>query len=145
MKSVPRKKIIFVIVEGPSDETALSAILDQIYDRNAVVIYMSRRCDITTEKGTTPSNIVIYNLNETRTSDLQGIIQRNLQKKKNLNKLCGCKEIWSVPYRVFYMSCNLDHVLYNKLNSTDTEKENDSFAFAKKIQNRHPRISLIRF
>lgn len=182
-----RKKIIFVIVEGPSDETALSAILDQIYDRNAVYLYVTR-CDITTEKGTTPSNIInkvaatikqyaanyhfnnkihfqeiihivdmdgayipdeniaedasatktMYDLNEIRTSDLQGIVQRNQQKKANLNKLCGCKEIWSVPYRVFYMSCNLDHVLYNKLNSTDTEKENDSFAFAKKYKSDIP-------
>ena len=27
------------------------------------------------------------------------------------------------------MSCNLDHVLYNKLNTTDEEKENDAYAF----------------
>ena len=30
------------------------------------------------------------------------------------------------------MSCNLDHVLYGKLNSTDEEKEKDAFAFAKR-------------
>ena len=29
------------------------------------------------------------------------------------------------------MSCNLDHVLYDKLNSTDEEKEKDAFSFAK--------------
>ena len=29
------------------------------------------------------------------------------------------------------MSCNLDHVLHNKLNSTDEEKEADAHAFAK--------------
>ena len=32
------------------------------------------------------------------------------------------------------MSCNLDHVLYNKLNSTDEEKERDSFQFAKRYK-----------
>lgn len=32
------------------------------------------------------------------------------------------------------MSCNLDHVLFNKINSTDEDKENDSYAFAKKYK-----------
>ncbi len=52
-----RKEIIIVIVEWPSDEMALRVILDQIYDRNAVYLYVTR-CDITTEKGTPPSNII---------------------------------------------------------------------------------------
>ena len=42
--------------------------------------------------------------------------------------------MWGVPYRVYYMSCNLDHVLYNKRNSTDEEKENDAYAFAKQYK-----------
>lgn len=33
------------------------------------------------------------------------------------------------------MSCNLDHVLHNKRNSTDAEKETDAYAFAKKYKN----------
>lgn len=33
------------------------------------------------------------------------------------------------------MSCNLDHVLYNKLNSTDDEKEFDSLDFYEKYEN----------
>ena len=32
------------------------------------------------------------------------------------------------------MSCNLDHVLYDKLNSTDEEKEHDSYAFARRYK-----------
>ena len=36
------------------------------------------------------------------------------------------------------MSCNLDHVLYNKQNSSDEEKENDSYAFAKRYKNDVP-------
>ena len=34
------------------------------------------------------------------------------------------------------MSCNLDHVLYNKRNSTDDEKENDAYTFAKMYKNK---------
>ena len=33
------------------------------------------------------------------------------------------------------MSCNLDHVLYDKRNSTDEEKEQDAYAFAKTYKN----------
>lgn len=32
------------------------------------------------------------------------------------------------------MSCNLDHVLYNKLNTSDKEKEQNAFVFAKKYK-----------
>ena len=32
------------------------------------------------------------------------------------------------------MSANLDHVLYNKLNSSDKDKENDAFLFAKRYK-----------
>lgn len=34
------------------------------------------------------------------------------------------------------MSCNLDHVLYNKLNTSDKEKEENSFSFVKKYNGR---------
>lgn len=34
-----------------------------------------------------------------------------------------------VPYAVYYMSSNLDHVLHNKMNSTFQEKQNDSISF----------------
>ena len=42
--------------------------------------------------------------------------------------------IWGLPYQVYYMSCNLDHVLHNKRNSTDEEKEKDAYIFAKKYK-----------
>ena len=41
-----RKKIIFVIVEGPSDEEALGVLLNRIYDSNAVHVQVMY-CDIT--------------------------------------------------------------------------------------------------
>ena len=36
------------------------------------------------------------------------------------------------------MSCNLDHVLYNKLNSSDEDKETDAFQFAKYYKDKIP-------
>ena len=46
-------------------------------------------------------------------------------------------KVWgSVPYQAYYMSANLDHVLYDKLNSSDKDKENDAFLFAKRYKDR---------
>lgn len=177
-----RKKIVFVIVEGPSDETALGVLLSRIYDKNAVHIHIWHG-DITSDSKVTPGNILSkvgsavksfassqhyknihfaeilhivdmdgayisddciiedksvaepqYSTVEIRTPERKNIIKRNALKRSNLDKLCGCKDIWSIPYHVYYMSCNLDHVLYGKLNSTDEEKEEDAYQFAKKYK-----------
>lgn len=63
-----------------------------------------------------------------------GIVMRNRQKRDNLYRLRSCGTIWAIPYRVYYMSCNLDHVLYDKRNSSDEDKENDAYMFAKKYK-----------
>jgi len=173
-----RKKIVFVIVEGPSDEEALAVILNRLYDISTIYFHVMRR-DITCAGNASASNILskignevrqyakenhynktdfkeiihivdtdgayvsndcilkdicekpIYDLEAIRTINPEGIINRNLQKSSVLNKVCATPTIWDVPYHVFYMSCNLDHVLHNKLNSSDEEKESDSYRFAK--------------
>ena len=179
-----RKKIVFVIVEGISDETALGIVFNQIFHKSSVYIHIMRG-DITTRKGVNSQNIiskigdelkryaksqhftnkhfnqiihivdtdgayipddkilvdtnsisVVYESDGIHTTNLNGIVFRNNQKRENLLKLRNCSEIWKIPYRVYYMSCNLDHVLYNKRNSTNDEKENDSYNFAKKYKNK---------
>src|SRR5699024_8982194 len=77
----------------------------------------------------------IYSTERITTCSVKAIIARNGQKRQNLDKLCTCNHLWNIPYRVFYMSCNLDHVLYDKLNTTDTEKEADAYAFALRYRN----------
>ncbi len=183
MRLLARKKVVLVIVEGPSDDTALGIMLNQIYDKDKVHVHIMHG-DITTRKGVRSDNIVAKAGDEVRkyaksnhytskhfkqiihivdmdgayipnenvildlkhdkisyepdgihTPDQQGIIERNKQKTDNLYKLRGTGQIWKVPYRVYYMSCNLDHVLHNKRNSTDDEKEMDAYAFAKKYKN----------
>lgn len=54
---MPRKKIIFVIVEGPSDEDALGVLFNRIYDQNSVHVHIMHY-DITTELDVSPDNIV---------------------------------------------------------------------------------------
>lgn len=182
-----RKKIVFVLVEGPSDDEALGVILNRIYDKNFVYVHVMR-CDITTELDVNPGNIIakigdlvrkyakdnsfrrsdfqqiihitdmdgafipdeniiedsstekpIYHPTEILASNKIGIEKRNLHKRENLNRLAGASIIWTdIPYRIYYMSCNLDHALYGKLNSTDEEKEADSYHFAVKYKDDIP-------
>lgn len=178
-----RRKIVFVIVEGASDETALGIALNQVFDKELVYVHIMHG-DITTRTGVNSQNIVAKVGNEVRayaisnhykasdfrqiihivdtdaaylaedkvledsaceellyqddgihTNDVRKVIARNRQKIDNLYRLRSCGNIWGIPYRVYYMSCNLDHVLYDKRNSTDEEKENDAYAFAKKYRN----------
>lgn len=178
-----RRKIVLVIVEGASDETALGVVLSQLFDKDTMYIHIMHG-DITTRKGVNSQNIiaklgsdvtafaksrhynakdfkqiihiidtdgtyipdekiieekecegVFYEADGIHTADVKGITARNLQKRENLFRLKSNGKIWNIPYRVYYMSCNLDHVLYDKRNSTNEEKENNAYAFAKKYKN----------
>lgn len=174
-----RKKIVFVIVEGPSDDTALGAIFSQYFNPNEVRVEVMHT-DITTKTGHSSTNILSkiadvikayaqpYKLNARDflqvihivdtdgayvpdshvvqdnsvastyytpeyifAKDPRRIMARNKQKQDILDKLVSTKCVWNIiPYQVFYMSCNLDHVLHNKMNPTDQEKETDSHNFA---------------
>lgn len=77
---------------------------------------------------------VIYEDDGIHTANVEAIRNRNKIKRDNLYRLRTQGTVWGVPYRVYYMSCNLDHVLHDKRNSTDDEKENDAYAFAKKYK-----------
>ena len=76
----------------------------------------------------------IYSEKEILTNHPEGIMKRNSQKRENMNRLITTNAIGKFPYHIYYMSSNLDHVLYNKLNSTDDEKENDAHNFAEKYK-----------
>ena len=183
MRLLARRKIVFVIVEGASDETALGIALNQVFDKESVYVHIMHG-DVTTRTGVNSQNIVAklgdevktfasrnhykasdfkqiihivdtdaayleedkviedkecielsYQDDGIHTNDVSKVVSRNQQKAENLYRLRTCGKIWGVPYRVYYMSCNLDHVLYDKRNSTDEEKENDAYAFAKKYKN----------
>ncbi|MCD7882213.1 MAG: hypothetical protein LUI87_00660 [Lachnospiraceae bacterium] len=180
-----KKKIVFIIVEGPSDDEALGVILSRLFDENEVYVEIMHG-DITTDKNVSPGNIVskigdlvkkyassthykvsdfqqvihlidmdgayipddavicdetqktpYYSATEIRTAKRENIIIRNHKKRENIDRICFQGKIWnSIPYRAYYMSANLDHVLYDKLNSTEAEKEEDSLVFARTYKNR---------
>lgn len=176
------KKVVLFIVEGPSDESALSVLLSKVFDQNEVYVYVVHS-DVTTEHGVTPQNIIckvntfikdhmdryrlrkadmlqvvhlmdtdgayapddviteidttkktIYNPGQIIAASRQQIIDRNRRKRANMNRLALEPVIAGIPYLAVYMSCNLDHVLYNKLNSGDEDKRKDAFAFARRYR-----------
>ena len=178
-----RRKIVFVIVEGPSDEDALAYLLSEIYNKDTIYVHVMHG-DITSRTGVDASNIVskigdcvkqyakqnpfkqsdfkeivhivdmdgayipdnailenpkatkpIYNTTDIQTANRNNITIRNERKRENINRLKSTGQIWKIPYKIYYMSCNLDHVLYNKLNSSDEEKESDAYEFATKYEN----------
>lgn len=180
------KKIVFVIVEGPSDDEALGVLLNKIYDKSTVHVHIVHG-DVTIAGGVISSTILamlgkilktymdayhftkihfqeivhivdmdgtyipneaiiedetaqklIYSLTEIRTANVQRIINRNTTKSACINKISSTQRLHGIPYQVYYMSCNLDHVLYGKLNSPDEEKKRDSLNFAKKYRSNIP-------
>lgn len=173
------KRVVFVIVEGPTDRDALEILFDRIFDRQEVIVHVQHG-DITSDTTTNASNVIArvtqtvknyaknnslkrtdfaevihitdtdgafippdaviadntvtrptYSPTEIRTKNKSSIEDRNRRKSENINRLISQSSIWTdIPYRLFYMSCNLDHVLHNKLNSSDDEKQNDAHKFA---------------
>jgi len=75
---------------------------------------------------------VLYNNDNIETKDVNGIISRNNKKKLILNVLTTMTSIHNVPYSIFFMSCNLDHVLYNSQNAIKSEKVNLAHSFSEK-------------
>lgn len=67
------------------------------------------------------------------------IIKRNERKKANISKLVQEQHITigrvKIPYRIFYMSANLDHVLCNNANLSKEEKIQTARAFQEQYGN----------
>ncbi len=174
-----RRKIVLVIVEGPSDADSLELYFSKFFDSNTVHMKIMYG-DITSKRGINQSNIkarlgneikvyaennhfkaadvqqiihlvdmdgafvddsviiedetkdkFLYTLGSVIVSNRQVAIERNEHKRENLNTLSSRTSVmWNnIPYKIYYMSCNLDHVLHDKPNATDEEKKANSLAF----------------
>ena len=171
------KKVIAVIVEGPSDENAIGGILKEYFSSEEVQFAVVHG-DITSNELTTASNVVnkinklidgvrtkygyrwgdfkkIIHITDTdgvftkgcvieadvekiqyyedhmEGSNVKSIECRNKHKSDVLLKLYSTGNVRKIDYHIFFNSCNLEHVLYNKLeNFSDEDKEKmaDSFA-----------------
>ena len=153
------KKVIAFIVEGPSDEAAIGSIMKEFFLKNEVQFVVVHG-NITLQDYVSVDNILIkideqiegikrkyrYHTNDfvkiihivdtdgvyiPETSNVKGVIKRNESKGKILFKLRKTPKIHGIPYKIYFNSCNLEHVLYGELrNFSDEEKEilSDDFA-----------------
>lgn len=175
------KKVIAVIVEGPSDESAIGGILKEHFSSSDVQFAVVHE-DITSNYDTTIDNVLkkIYNIIESirekygyswsdfikiiHISDTDGaftkdciqevevqriqyyedhidcvnpeaVDRRNKHKAEIMFKLYSSGNVNNVQYRLYYNSCNLEHVLYNQLKDfSNEEKEVLSDEFAEKYE-----------
>lgn len=175
------KKVIAVIVEGPSEEAALGTIFKEYFSGDEiqfVVVYG----DITAEHYSSLDNIVMrintlvdgvkqrygYNVedflqiihivdtdgaftkgkvvyadvdhvqyyeNRIEANNVDSINRRNDKKAEILFKLYTIGKINEIRYRIYFNSCNLEHVLFNELKDhSDDEKEEMADEFAERYE-----------
>lgn len=78
---------------------------------------------------------VRYSMDRIETRNPESIVKRNTIKGKILYKLRKTGKVHNIPYKVYFNSCNLEHVLYGELrNFTDEEKEEMADQFAEKYE-----------
>lgn len=71
----------------------------------------------------------IYSTNNIYCKNIKKVKNRNEHKRKLMDYLLKCQNIKNIPYKCYYLSSNLDHALYSKLNLTDDEKTEYANAF----------------
>ncbi len=177
-----KRKIVFVIVEGISDQTALAAIMSKLIKTESVIVEFTRG-DITTENGVSPSNIIakignfireyskkysykasdflevihiidtdgafigddkvveddysepFYDSDLIKTANCKNIQDRNQRKVANIKRLLTLPKVWgSIPYSIYFFSCNLEHVLHGDANVKWEEKDKLASKFALKYR-----------
>ena len=72
-----------------------------------------------------------YYVDHIDAKNVSTIVERNKRKRDILYKLRTRKKINGIPYRIYFNSCNLEHVLHGELkNYSDEEKQilSDDFA-----------------
>lgn len=65
----------------------------------------------------------------------QSIISRNTLKSESMIRLSNTPRIKGIPYKTYFMSCNLDHVTCNDRNLDDKMKETIADSFHDKFKN----------
>ncbi|STO30933.1 Uncharacterised protein [Fusobacterium necrogenes] len=77
-----------------------------------------------------------YTLDCIKANSKRKVKIRNDRKIEIIQKLLNTKKIdKAINYRMFYMSCNLDHVLHNEMNLDNTLKVEKAFEFRRKFNN----------
>lgn len=68
-------------------------------------------------------NNFVYSIDQIKAKDINKVIERNETKKANLEVLISTNEVLKkIPYKVYYLSQNLEHFFHDKLNCSREEK-----------------------
>ena len=70
-----------------------------------------------------------YTINSIITNKKDLISKRNDRKGRILNKLCQINNIGKIEYKIYFFSCNLEHVLHNSQNTACYKKREYSYKF----------------
>lgn len=176
------KKVIAVIVEGPSDENAIGGILKEYFSSEEVQFAVVHG-DITSNESTTVDNVlkkiddiidgiktkygyhwedfikvihiadtdgaftrdcvieadvegIQYYEDHMESANVEATERRNKHKSEILFKLYSTGKVHNnIGYRLYFNSCNLEHVLYGVLKDfSDDEKEELSDEFAERYE-----------
>ena len=175
------KKVVAVIVEGPSDESAMGGILKEFFSSEEVQFAVVHG-DITSNELTTLDNVVskivdlimgiktkygyrwddfikiihiadtdgVFTKDCVKEADVDGIHyyedhmeganveaieRRNKHKAEILFKLYSTGKVHDMGYRIYFNSCNLEHVLHGELKDySDDEKEKLADEFAERYE-----------
>ena len=68
------------------------------------------------------SNNFVYTPTQILCKDIERVKERNAKKCKIMNYLIAQTTIKEIPFECYFMSCNLDHALYNVQNLPDDKK-----------------------
>ena len=80
----------------------------------------------------------VYSTESISCNNVQKVIDRNKHKREMMDYLLTCDNIKGIPYRCYYLSSNLDHALYNKLNLDDELKSKYANAFYEQFMGKEP-------
>jgi len=67
---------------------------------------------------------------------VEEVLKRNQKKALNINCLYSCNSINKISYKMYYMSCNLEHVLHDIMNVPNEDKMDLAREFSKKFDGR---------
>ena len=79
----------------------------------------------------------VYLSDTIETANVDGIVGRNRKKAAVLKKLAETDRIGNLPYAVYFVSCNMDHVLFADQNLTSGNKSFHSNEFQSRCE-AHP-------
>ncbi len=119
------KKVKKYIDENKLKKTDLWKIV-QIFDTDGA--YIPEKAAV---KGETSK--FVYSTTSIACKDVEKVKCRNVNKREMMEYLLTLADINSIPYQCYFMSSNLDHVLYNKQNLSDEDKKKYADAFYEKF------------